>query len=184
MNQGRSNVVARRARRWKRTLRMVVLVSMDSTCWFFGIFGAALLRLDFSIPDIQWMGLLGLWASATLLQLVIGYVTPMYRRRFVKGAFEEIHWMTLSMILVGAILWVSTLLIPGTDVPRSLMLIALPMVLLFGLAERLTIRVLLARADHPGAEAKRAIVVGAGYMGTKLVHWMSSDRLSTLGRVS
>ncbi len=143
MNQGRSNAGVVSNRRWKRAGRMAVLVALDSMCWFFGILGAALLRLDFSIPDVQWMRMLGLWASATLLQLVIGYVTPMYRRRFVKGTFEEIHWMTLSMILVGAILWISTLLIPGVDVPRSLMLIALPMVLLFGLAERLTTRMLI-----------------------------------------
>lgn len=184
MNQGRSNAGVVSNRRWKRAGRMAVLVALDSMCWFFGILGAALLRLDFSIPDVQWMRMLGLWASATLLQLVIGYVTPMYRRRFVKGTFEEIHWMTLSMILVGAILWISTLLIPGVDVPRSLMLIALPMVLLFGLAERLTTRMLIERAHHPGAEAKRAIVVGAGYMGTKLIHWMSSDRLSTFAPVA
>ena len=60
----------------------------------------------------------------------------------------------------------------------------LPMVLLFGLAERLTTRMLIERAHHPGAEAKRAIVVGAGYMGTKLIHWMSSDRLSTFAPVA
>lgn len=180
MNQGRSSVVAKRNRYWKRASRMVVSVAMDSTCWFFGIFGAALLRQDFSIPDVQWMKMLGLWVSATLLQLVVGYVMPMYRRRFVKGTFEEIHWMTLSMILVGLMLWVPTLVLHAADVPRSLMLIALPIALVFGLAERFTIRVLVERAAHPGAEAKRAIIVGAGYMGTKLVHWMSSDRLSTL----
>ena len=109
MNQGRSNAGVVSNRYWKRVGWMAVLVALDSMCWFFGILGAALLRLDFSIPGVQWMRMLGLWASATLLQLVIGYVTPMYRRRFVKGTFEEIHWMTLSMILVGAILWISTL---------------------------------------------------------------------------
>lgn len=109
MYQGRLNARARDDRRWNHAGWVIVLVALDSICWFFGILGAALLRFDFSLSDVQWTQILGLWAGATLLQLGIGYVTPMYRRRFVKGTFEEVHWMTLTMIFVGAIMWISTL---------------------------------------------------------------------------
>ncbi|MFD4422560.1 polysaccharide biosynthesis protein [Agromyces sp. NPDC058484] len=137
---------------------------------------AEVLRYEFDVTRIALLPMALLIASAVVLQLVVGWLFNLYQGRFTYGTFDEV------LSLAGAVLVVAvTLSVPvglfGTafGVPRSVVLIAVPIGLLFMFAVRYLKRLYVEHKYRPGADAERVLVFGAGYLGATIVRRMMTD---------
>ncbi len=168
LNGVRSAAVGQRRRGWVATL--------DAFAWVFGTFLAVGLRVEFKMPFAGWVATLCLGLIAAAMQLIVGYVLALYRGRYSYGSFSEV-W-TLSLVVAGITLVLSAFVVPLGNlisVPRATMLLAGPFVLLSMFGVRYVARLVVERSRKPGDDAERALVVGAGYLGDKLLHSITTD---------
>lgn len=157
-----------RRRRW--------VAALDAFAWVFGTFLAVGLRVEFKMPLSGWIATFCLGLIAALLQLVVGYVLALYRGRYSYGSFSEV-W-TLAVVVGGITLILSAFVVPSGNqigVPRATVLLAGPFVLLTMFGVRYVARLFVERSRKPGEDAERALVVGAGYLGDRLLHSITTD---------
>ncbi|MFC9558815.1 polysaccharide biosynthesis protein [Agromyces sp. NPDC056965] len=115
-------------------------------------------------------------ACAVVLQLVIGWMFHLYQGRFTYGTFEEVRALGAAVLVVAGILSVPVVLF-GTSVgvPRSTVLIAVPIGLLLMFAARYLKRLYVERQQRPRADADRTLIYGAGDLGASLVRRMKTE---------
>jgi dTDP-glucose 4,6-dehydratase len=149
---------------------------MDSAAWAIAIAAAVLFRFDLNVTQVRWLPLLVICAVAALLQLLVGWWLRLYSGRFVLGSFHEMQALTVSTLIVGAVLGLLVLL-GGSALatPRSSGFVAIPFALVFMGALRYAQRVYVEGLSRPGESAERTIVYGAGYLARYLVHRMLTD---------
>ncbi len=149
----------------------------DAACWLLAVLIAAILRYDFDLATVKWGPLILIGLGAALIQWLFGYPLQVYRSRYEKGAFAEVFAITIATVLTGVVGGVLTLLW-GTawQVPRSLVFIATPIALVAMLGIRYATRLKRDRFLRPGADAVPVLLLGAGYVGTHLMHWILNDR--------
>lgn len=159
----------REPKRWER-------YTLDVSAWWIGLALAALLRYDFQIPRIPWLAVFLLVVAASVLQLLSGHFLRVYRGRHVWGSFESVVNVTVSTILVAVPLWLySFTLASFSGLSRSLVPIALPIVLVLMLAYRYLWRMGIEAHSRPGEDAAPVIIFGAGYVGSSLVKRLVTD---------
>lgn len=150
----------------------------DVGCWIGGAVLAMLLRYDIrhtSVPVAELIPLLGITAVA---HLTVGYGIGLYRRRWQYGSFEEV--LALATSFVGAAgLVIAYLTVFGQpteqfEISRAVPAIGSGAALLASLSGRSVWRIMQARSNRPD-HARRAIIVGAGEGGTRLVHSLRSN---------
>lgn len=154
---------------------------LDAGAWVVGTFLAVALRLDFTLTTVGWLATLLLGLGAAAIQLVVGYGVALYRGRYSYGSFEVVR--ALAIIVLGISVLFSTAVIPfgnGIGVPRATMLFAGPLVLLLMFGIRYATRVTLQRSRKPRDDAERALVLGAGYLGDRLLHTVITDPISPI----
>ena len=154
---------------------------LDAGTWVFGTFLAVALRLDFTLTTLGWLVTLLLGVIAAAIQLVIGYCVALYRGRYSYGSFEVVRALALIVLSISVLL--SMFVIPygnSIGVPRATMLLAGPLVLLLMFGIRYVTRVTLQRSRKPGDDAERVLVLGAGYLGDRLLHTILTDPISPI----
>jgi len=154
---------------------------LDAGTWVFGTFLAVALRLDFTLTTLGWLVTLLLGVIAAAIQLVIGYCVALYRGRYSYGSFEVVRALALIVLSISVLL--SMFVIPygnSIGVPRATMLLAGPLVLLLMFGIRYVTRVTLQRSRKPGNDAERVLVLGAGYLGDRLLHTILTDPISPI----
>lgn len=149
---------------------------LDAVSWVLAIGIAEVLRYEFNLGRIAIVPMLLLIASAVVLQLVVGWMFNLYQGRFAYGTFEEVRALGGAVLVVAVILAVPVVLF-GTSIgiPRSTVLIALPIGLLFMFAARYLKRLYVEHKFRPRADAERALIYGAGYLGAALVRRMKTE---------
>lgn len=155
-----------------------IVYLVDAMAWMAAIYLAAILRYEFEIDQISTEMCLVFSLAAALLQLFFGTAFHLYRRklRFWSGTFEEVFTVALVIGAVGTILFIVSLVF-GADwqISRGKMLIATPLALMMMLGVRYIARVLTERASRPSSGSTRALILGGGFVGTHLIHWMMLD---------
>ena len=149
---------------------------LDVTVWLLVLPTAALLRFDFNAYAVEWGPLAAVGVITVVLQLVLGYLTHVYRGRHGYGTFDEVRALALLVLMVSALVTV-VLLAVGVmwEVPRSLMLIAGPLALVLMLGVRYIQRIRQERRHGPGEHAEPTIVYGAGVLGDQMLRRMQLD---------
>ena len=149
---------------------------LDSLAWVVAIVLALVLRYELTIDQINPSGLAVFCGLAVLTQLVVGYSFALYRGRYSFGSFHEMRLLAVVTLVVSAILvFASALFGLVIDIPRSTGMIAFPFACLFMAAIRYLKRMYVESKARPGDEAQRALVYGAGFLGSSLVNRMMKD---------
>lgn len=154
------------------------LFIIDALSWVFAIFLATILRYEFDLSAIDWSTHLWFTLAAVLLQLILGIFLHLYRKglRHPFGSFEDTLNVSLSVVIVGVVLWVVSLIFGETwHISRGVMLIAMVFALVMILGVRYFARMRVERMRRPAADSTSALILGGGYIGTNLIQWMMSD---------
>ncbi|WP_404473103.1 polysaccharide biosynthesis protein [Microbacterium aerolatum] len=144
-----------------------------------GIVAAVALRFEYQPTITAWTATLVLALIGAGLQVVVGYYFAFYRGRYTYGSFEEVRMLGLAVLLQAVVL--SSLVMAFgalVGVPRGTVILAFPFVLLLMFGVRYLARLMLERTRKPGEEAKPALIVGAGYLGSTLVQTLITDPTS------
>lgn len=154
---------------------------VDAASWAIGVLLAVSLRFEFSMSIDGWLATLGLAVIAAVLHVVVGVATKLYRGRYPYGSFDEVRLLGLIVLSITAVLGLIVVTV-GTlvSIPRGTMFLAAPIVLLLMFGVRYVARLLLDRSRKPGEDAEPALIVGAGYLGDKLLHNMTTDPASPI----
>lgn len=150
--------------------------AIDAVVWAVAIVLAEIFRYEFVISSVNWLPMLLLIVCALVLQFIVGWGFNLYQGRFTYGTFEEVRSVGLAVLVVALVLGVPVLLF-GTvfGIPRSTVLIALPMALLGMFGVRYVKRLYVEHKHRPGADAQRTIIYGAGYLGSTIARRMMTD---------
>lgn len=148
----------------------------DLLAWAVSILAALVLRFDFELWRIHWGWTFALIGVTGALQLIGGWVFWLYRARYEIGGFDEVRALVINVTVVGALAWVYAYIVGfGNGIPRSTMIIAVPIAFsLMGVIRYLT-RLAAERGQKPGVQADRALIYGAGYLGTQTVKRLLTD---------
>ena len=157
-------------------LRSGVQFALDAVAWAVALGLAQALRYEFELGQIRVRSTLLIIVLAIVTQFLIGVALRLYQGRYTYGVFEEVRAVTLATLVVGAILFVATLL-EFPQVPRSTIPLALPIALLAMFAIRYTAR-LVREGLLRDSSREPALVFGAGYMGDSIVRRMYTDTRS------
>ncbi|WP_236966725.1 nucleoside-diphosphate sugar epimerase/dehydratase [Marisediminicola antarctica] len=153
--------------------------AFDAVAWTASILLAVLLRYDFAVDRINWISILLLCIAASALQFGAGFLFYLYRGRHPYGSFAEVRALSFVVLLTTTILAFPLLgLGPTFEIPRSTIFIAAPIAFLAMGVVRYVKRLILERANRPLGHTDRALVYGAGYLGSTIVRRMVTDRES------
>ncbi|MCU1586444.1 MAG: polysaccharide biosynthesis protein [Microbacteriaceae bacterium] len=159
--------------------RAALDIVLDGVAWTAAIIFAVVLRYDFDWNRVTWRPLLVVCLAAVVLQALFGWIYFLYRGRHPYGSFAEVVALLSASVSTGLVVGVPVLLFAtGAGVPRSAVLLALPMAFIFMGAVRYVRRLLEEGAIRPAAGAEFAIIYGAGYLGASIVKRMLTDRRS------
>lgn len=160
---------------WKVTLRRrtlpigdrevspVWVAFSDSVAWVIAILTATLLRFELDLDLIPVSAVWILVAIVVPVGLVAGWLTHLYRRRFVTGSVDELRALIIAVTGVVVIVGASVLVWgPGFRVPRSLVFLAAPIFVLAAGAMRLVVRKFRSDLIAPREHRLRALVYGSG----------------------
>jgi len=128
------------------------------------------LRYDFAIPGHPVRGLVVLVPLAAILQVGIGMLLGLYRRRWSYGSFEEVAALAQSVLINMALLIVSSVVLLDRRVPVGAVLIAAPFALVTMAGARYLRRLVDEHRRRPDrAVAQPILVFGTGGGGRQTV---------------
>ncbi|MGH9073527.1 MAG: polysaccharide biosynthesis protein, partial [Acidimicrobiales bacterium] len=177
---GAGRAVAAAARLAPRD-RAALQAAVDGGAWVVGLWGATVLRFNLgpSMP-YQWH-LVVLVPLAWAVQLVVGLVSGLYRRRWRLGSFEEVSALALACVGATAVVFVVNWYQAGGPngvrwEPASVPVLG-GLIALVGMgAARYCWRLQIERRSRPDARgATRVLVFGAGEAGAQLIRSMLHD---------
>ena len=146
------------------------MVSYDFTAWFVALLVAAVLRFEFrleSVPLVNTTILAVLIAGASL---VFGFLTLLYRNRYVVGSLDELRALALTIFLVTAFGGFVVVLFGNLwGLPRSTVFIAAPIFLLLSGGLRAYLRFVRLRDAQSIGTGRRALIYGAGDAAEALI---------------
>ena len=135
------------------------------------------LRYGFGFPGRSVTGLAVLMPLAVLLQITVGLMLGLYRRRWTYGSFEEVAHVAQSVVGTSALLTVFTATIVGRRVPVGAILIAAPFALVTMAATRYVWRLDEERRRRPDRQTARPLIVfGAGGGGRQTIEALLANR--------
>jgi FlaA1/EpsC-like NDP-sugar epimerase len=151
----------------------------DAIAWSVALILAAAFRYEFALQNADWAALVRLCVAAAVLQFVFGRLFFLYRGRYRIGSFHEARALAFTVASVSVVLAIPTLIF-GTwlHVPRSTVLVALPITFTLISAARYLRRLIAERRAKPSTDAERTLIYGAGYMASFLVPQMLTDPTS------
>lgn len=155
-----------------------VLFLNDALAWVAALFIGVVLRYEFNLDSINWAAYVGFAIAAVVLQFVLGLVLHLYRKglRYPFGSFEDTLNVSISVIVVGVVLWIASMFLGGRlGISRGVMLLVIPLALVMVLSIRYLARMRVERLRRPAANSTPALILGGGYIGTNLIQWMMSD---------
>jgi lipopolysaccharide/colanic/teichoic acid biosynthesis glycosyltransferase len=158
------------------SVRRVLLMIWDAVGWAFALAVASSLRADFSIGVIQTRPFLAIVAVAIIAELAVHAVLRTYRGTHPIGGVDEAITVMSGTAIVGVIVFLVNIYAHQPLVPRSVPLLAAPIVALIAVGSRLAVRLYRERryrADY--SQAQRVIVLGAGIDGQHLLRSLLSD---------
>ena len=164
-----------------RTLRSIVggQLIFDSASWTIAIILAAVFRYEFAFENVRWPSLFVLSAVAIALQFIIGRFVHLYRNRYRTGSFFEVRALAITTLSVAIVIGVPVLLAGNRlAIPRSTVLVALPIAFVLMGTARYVRRSLVERRLQPKEGADNALVYGAGYLANYMVPQMLTDPIS------
>lgn len=153
-----------------------VLAGFDAGFWVLAIFVAASLRLEFRFVELQFNGLLVVAAVLIVSTAGIGYLTHLYRGRFVTGSIDELDALARTAFIVTLVVGGSVVFLGNNiGIPRSLVFIAAPIFVLQSGAVRLYLRLVRLQAARGVGRGVPAIVYGAGDAAERLISQLQAD---------
>lgn len=154
-------------------------ISFDAGAWTIALVLAETLRYEFDMSAINWIPLLALCAVAGFVQFLVGWGFSLYQGRHPYGSIAEVRALMGSVLATAIVVGLPVILV-GTawEIPRSTVVIALPLAFVAMATGRYIKRVLIERTLAPKGETQKALVYGAGYLGAVIVRRMKTDARS------
>ena len=159
--------------RWQRAAVQVVY---DSACWAAALLFGTIVRYDFNVRAGHAIQTLDLWTAigvAIALQVAVGPLFGLYRRRWPFGSFEELGALlgTTAVATAGLVV-VNTVVLPYV-VPRSAPISGGLACVLLMAGGRYVWRLYDERKRRPNADrCQRLLVFGAGEGATQVIRAM------------
>lgn len=149
----------------------------DGVAWIVALVAAVIFRYDFVLSRIEFPPIWALCVLAAILQFGFGrWAFNLYRGRFRIGSFNEVQALAATVAVTAATIGIPTLFAGATiGVPRSTVIVALPIALVLMGASRYVRRLLWQRGSLPRDGAERALIYGAGSLANFLVPQMLTD---------
>lgn len=159
--------------------RTALQVTLDAFTWGVALVFAISLRYDFAYQDVVWHAVLGVAVVTIFVSAVLGFITGLYRRRFVPGSFAEVRAIVLVVLVTGLVVGLPVLII-GTQISlaRSTVVIAMPVAFVLMGALRYVARLYVESQHRPGEGAQPTLIFGAGRLANHLVRRMLTDPTS------
>lgn len=165
----------------KQRRRRMLAAAVDGLAWTFGVVLAIALRFEFMMDAQGWIATIVLALAAGVIQMGVGFATALYRGRFTYGSFDEVRAVALIVVVEAVLLSLIVIPIgPLVGIPRGTLLLAFPFVLLLMFGVRYVARLAIERARKPGADAEAALIIGAGFLGDKLLANVTTDPSSPI----
>lgn len=165
----------------KQRRRRMLAAVVDGLAWTFGVVLAIALRFEFMMDAQGWIATIVLAVAAGVIQMAVGFATALYRGRFTYGSFDEVRAVALIVVVEAVLLSLIVIPIgPIVGIPRGTLLLAFPFVLLLMFGVRYVARLAIERARKPGADAEAALIIGAGFLGDKLLANVTTDPSSPI----
>ncbi|MFT4147950.1 MAG: nucleoside-diphosphate sugar epimerase/dehydratase [Micrococcaceae bacterium] len=150
----------------------------DVISWYVAIAIAILIRYGFEWPgEISFFSYFLFAGVISLAQIVLGWLTRIYRGKHKLGSFYEIQDLCLVVFLVFLLFIVLTLLrYPHSgNLPRSIPYIALPWALVMMVAFRYIARGVKEKKLETQGNKNNVIIYGAGYLGNSIIRAIKTD---------
>lgn len=149
----------------------------DGVSWVVALVAAVILRFDFDFARVAFGPVLSLGTLACVLQFALGrWGFNLYRGRYRVGSFHEVQALAATVASTAVAVGLPTLL-AGTlvSIPRSTVLVALPIALVLMASARYFRRLQWERGSKPRSDAERALIYGAGSLANFLIPQMLTD---------
>lgn len=157
-------------------LKRLTLAGWDAAAWVIALAAALELRYEFSPTVAEIAGLGWICLAAAVAQVTIGSRLQAYRGRHCIGTADDAIHVSITVGIVGALLFLYAAVISAEFLPRSVPIIATLLTLLLAVGMRFGVRRYRERHSRPDrTTAERVIVFGAGTDGQQLVRSMLSD---------
>lgn len=150
--------------------RSPVMVFFDFLAWFFSVYAALILRFEFRVEDVPFQAASVLASSLGIGWLISGFVTQLFRNRFVVGSLDELRMLAITLVPVLTVAGAITGIYGNLwGIPRSTVFITGPIFILLSGGIRLVARFWgLSRNSRPYA-LRRALIYGAGDAAEALI---------------
>ena len=153
--------------------------ALDAIVWVLAVIIAAVFRFEADLERVQWSPLLLVAAAVALTHGVVGWTLYLYRGRHPYGSFAEARSLGITALIASAVVGVPVAVFGlEWEVPRSAVLIALPIALVLMAGGRYVKRIIVESSIQYDGHVERAIVYGAGYLGASVVRRMVTDPAS------
>ncbi|MDO5068078.1 MAG: nucleoside-diphosphate sugar epimerase/dehydratase [Propionibacteriaceae bacterium] len=158
----------------KTRLLRTGLVVWDVLTWAVAAVALVMTRYSFVLSEVQVNTVLAYASAAMALQLVIGFVTKLYRGRHGVASFEEATLLALTALSIGALLAVLFAFFAPPSYPRVITF-TVPFVALILMAiGRFLARAIL-RPSRNDKDAEPVLVYGAGNAGQQFGRLLEFD---------
>ena len=147
----------------------------DFSAWISATLLAVFLRYEFDLGTLNISAFVLLGAFIGLFHLIVGKIYHLYGARYATASLDELLSLGLVTAIAAAPSIALTLIAgAGWGIPRSTVLIAAPIFIIFSGFARL-VRRLRRRFASASSPSKRALVYGAGGMAEVLVPQLLAD---------
>lgn len=149
--------------------------AVDALIWVVMLFAALWIRLDFEFDDSFLRGTAYFALAAMTGQLIVGYLVGPYSISHVLGSFEEIVELTTTTAVVTVFLFLGSLTVAQPVIPRGVPLTAGALAIATMFALRFVVRTVRSHRAMQAPAERRAIILGAGEAGRRLLRSMKYD---------
>ncbi|QEE60847.1 polysaccharide biosynthesis protein [Salinibacterium sp. dk2585] len=152
----------------------------DAASWSASLAFAAVFRYEFALRNVFVPSIVILCVVAMALQFALGrWGFNLYRGRYRIGSFHEVRALAVTVATTALIIAIPVL-VAGTlfKIPRSTVLVALPMALVLMGGARYMRRLLWERKLKPTDAAENTLVYGAGDLANFVIPQMLTTRTS------
>lgn len=177
--------------RWSRRpsgLRASQWIAVDALLWAAMMITALWMRFEFSVSELALSleadRFYGILAALILLTWAFGWVTGLYRGRFVPGSVLESSVLTFVFSAATVAVFLAHIVNgPYNGIPRSTPIVAGAFTILAALVLRSLVRHKRLFGAGGTKNAERALVFGAGDGGTQLVRQLRRSEVSQFNPV-
>ena len=150
--------------------------AFDAIAWMVALAVAQLLRFDLDISRVALAPLAVAGVLTAALQFVIGWVFFLYRGRHPYGSFGEVRALMWTLVVVTGLVGIPVA-VYGLEwsIPRGTVFLAMPFAFVMMGGARYTKRLVVERTIEYGESVERALIFGAGYLGSVIVRRMRTD---------